>query len=116
MTSPGMQEMERDSLNPVALESDFRLSEDEGFSDKSGSVSTENEVHVEIAGTDVVLIPENSCRVIYKHRTHPKGEAAYICMHKESCNKHMGGYHSKLREKHRIVIGYYKDVYDSNVT
>ena len=114
MTSPGMQEMERDSLNPVALESDFRLSEDEGFSDKSGSVSTENEVHVEIAGTGVVLIPENSCRGIYKHRTHPKGEGAYICMHKESCNKRVGGYHSKLREKHRAVSGYYKGVYDTN--
>ena len=113
MTSPSSQQMDRDLLKPVELDPDFDLSEDEEFSDKSESVSTENKVHVEIEGTGIVYLPEDSCRAIYKHKSHPKGARSYICIHGENCGKRIGGYHTKLQERKRAASGYYKGLYEN---
>ena len=115
MTSPSTQQIEREMSDATNLESDLSVSGDEGLSDNTGSTTTETKAYVEYPGTGVVFLPENSCRAIYKHKSHPKDKASYICMHKDSCEGRIGGYHAKLREKKRADIGYYEGMYKNRV-
>ena len=115
MTSPSTQQIDREMSNATNLESDLSVSGDEGLSDNTGSTTAETNAYEEYPGTGVVFLPENSCRAIYKHRSHPKDKASYICMRKDSCQRRVGGYHTKLREKNRADIGHYEGVYENNV-
>ena len=78
MTSPSTQQIDREMANATNLESDLSVSGDEGLSDNTGSTTTETNAYVEYPGTGVVFLPENSCRAIYKHRSHPKDKALHL--------------------------------------
>ena len=110
--SPNNQKMDRDMMKSVNLDSDYNPSGDEDLSYKSESVVTENDVCEEVAGTGIVFLPENSCRAVYKHRSHPKGDPSYICINGElCCHSRVGGYHTKLRINNRAEPGYYRGAY-----
>ena len=99
MTSSSTQQIHCEMSNAINLESDRSVSGDEGLSDNTGSITTKTKVHVEYPGTGVVFLPVNSSRVIYKGKSHPKDKASYICIHKYSLQRRIGGYHTKLRGK-----------------
>ena len=114
--SPSNQKMDRDTMNAFDLNTDVDLSEDEILSNKSQSVVTEDEVHMEVDGTRIVYIPKDSCRAVYKHKNHPRGMRPYICMNPHPCNKRLGGLaHHNLIKKNQASAGYYKGVYDKKV-
>lgn len=115
MTSPSTQQIDREMSSAMNLESDLSVSGDEGLSDNTGSTTTETKVYVEYPGTGVVYLPENSCRAIFKGRRHPEDKASYICIRKDTCQKRVGGYHTKLRENDRATAGYYEGVYKDHV-
>ena len=93
--SPSYQEMDRDMMNRVNVDSDVDASGYEDLSYKFECVATENNACEEVAGTGIIYLPENSCHEIFKHRNHPTGVAHCICINGESCSKHTGGYRAR---------------------
>ena len=114
MYSPSTQQIKREMSNAMNLESDLTVSGVEGLSDNTDSTTTKTKICVEYHGTGFFL-HVNSCHVIYKGRGYPEDKASYFYMQKDSCQRRIGGYHTKLREKKRATIGYYEGIYKNNV-
>ena len=91
------------------------VSGDDGLSDNNGSFTVEIEVCVDYPGVRIIFLFDNSCRVIYKGKRHPKDKSSYISMHKDSCQRRVVGYHTKLREKNRTTVGHYEGFFENKI-